>query len=610
MGFWTRLFGAAPAPTQPTSRDVTPSKDDVVAKSQLFSEPSIRAYPTWTPQTVRSAELAADGGNMRLAGDLCEWLLKDERISSNLSTRVESILGSEISFQASGDGRRKGRAVKALQAEEDWFDILPEDETEQVLRWSILLGISPAQKVWRKKGSRVIPVLKFWFPRHLTFRWEERRWYIRVDSRQAEWPIAGQAAAEYQTAGLGNYNDIPISNQDRYWCLLTPFGASRPWAHGKWREISRWAILKDCAIHDFGLHSEVHGQPIKKIELAKGTDPTKILASWSKLRKDLSEDLRQLARNAVFAVPPGFDFSLVEATAKTWEMFQAQVAMADTAISVCILGQNMTTEGKANQQGVTGAREVRQDILESDERRTTTFCREQVLCDWAELNYADRELAPWPHWGVEQKEDLKSTAATWLTLAQAKDTFRKNEADLDNDEIKERFDCPIVEFEPPPPPPLPMLPGVPPEPAKEGGMGADGVPVPGEPAPPPASGKGKEPGKPPPAPASTKAAKGSAGINLEGAAAPDPDIDNGQRYADRVAESAIDAGTRLLAPTVAAMLSAVNGATSYAEALQAVKDKYSGLRTPAELVRLTEAVYVMTELGGQLSAVEHVESDE
>lgn len=41
-------------------------------KSPRTLEPSSRVYLTWTPEMLRSAEVLADGGNLRVAADLCE----------------------------------------------------------------------------------------------------------------------------------------------------------------------------------------------------------------------------------------------------------------------------------------------------------------------------------------------------------------------------------------------------------------------------------------------------------------------------------------------------------------------------------------------------------
>src|SRR5262245_35766096 len=103
----------------------------------LVTEPSVRTFCDWNPGLLRAARLQADGGSLRLAADLCEAMLADDRIQGVLRTRTRGLLGLKLSFEE-GHGRRKKAAVRALEAEEDWWTAFPEDALGHLLDWATL----------------------------------------------------------------------------------------------------------------------------------------------------------------------------------------------------------------------------------------------------------------------------------------------------------------------------------------------------------------------------------------------------------------------------------------------------------------------------------------
>jgi hypothetical protein len=82
--------------------------------------------------------------------------------------------------------------------------------------------------------------------------------------------------------------------------------------------------------------------------------------------------------------------------------------------------------------------------------------------------------------------------------------------------------------------------------------------------------------------------------------------DNGLDYTDAVGDKLCKHGAKELAPTIAAMIAAVEGAEDYASAKKAIVAKYKGLASPRELASLTEAAMTMTQLGGHLAVREDV----
>lgn len=352
-------------------------------------QPTIRTFTTWSLALIRAAEIQADSGNLRQAANLCDWLLTDERIGGTLQTRTQALLGLVPEFEPAGDKRRSNRAVKALDAQEDWWASYPESELEQILTWGLLLGVAPAQHQWKTPeghGGRWLPCPEFWHPQNL--RWDDRarQWLMRVAS----------------PGNPDGWREQPIVAGDGTWILHTPFGANRPWSRGAWRALARYALIKAYAIADWSSHSG-------KSSVLTSFSPKDVSIKPID-RNALAQDIYERGREAVVVLPAGFDLKLVEATANTKELFDAQIQMANTAIAIYVRGGNLTTE--INQgTGSRAASETQERLgddakLRFDAQCLTSTIHDQSLMPWAQFNFGDPTLAPWPEYPTEPEEDL------------------------------------------------------------------------------------------------------------------------------------------------------------------------------------------------------------
>lgn len=335
-----------------------------------YREQHGRYLSDWTNASLTTARLLADGGTLSYAAELVDELRADSRVAGVLPQRVNGLLGLEIEFEASGDGRRRGRAVRALEADEDWWQIAPEHELADLQTWGLLLGVGLAELVWTTNDlGRAIPRIKVWDPRWLRYEWQTRRWLLRTDD-------------------AGEIEIIPGGGK---WVVYTPYGSSRPWAKGLWRALARWWLLKSFALNDWARHGEMHGSPIRVGVAAEG--------SQAEDREAFAEDLASIGSDTSIVPPHGYELRLVEATAKTWEQFPKQIETANAELSILLVGQNLTSEVTGGSFAAAKIHEnVRDDLVRFDAEALATCLNEQILKWWAEFNFGDARLAPWPSW--------------------------------------------------------------------------------------------------------------------------------------------------------------------------------------------------------------------
>ncbi len=533
-----------------------------MATLQSIRQPSVRTSTNWSPALLKTALIQADAGNFRTLSDLVDWIIADDRVGTVGQTRVGGLLGLPIQFERAGDRRRSGRAVKALEVEEDWWTIAPETEAFQIYLWALVLGFCWARLEYVKRKGRLLPTIRFWHPRNIRFDWATGRWFTRVAD----------------AVGSDNAAEVEIAAGTGEWVFFSPYGTFRPWAHGLWRGLSRWVLLKSYAIDDWGRHSEKGSALVA--ETAKDamvTEPS---------RKALAADMMVLGRDGVIAPPPGVTVKLVEATANTLQLYDAQIQAANMAIAIAMLGQNLTTEVKS---GSFAAAQIHGRVegqrIRGDAEFESTTMHDQVLEFWAELNFGSRELAPWPMRDTDVPEDAKVIAEVAKLRAEAYQSMRSSGVIIDAEAWFERGEIEITEIREPEPPPAQLQPGAPgqqqqPPDAENPGQGQ---PAPAE--------------KQPPKPAPKEKARLASGFDIENAGG----FVAGQGYADALAERGAARGAQSLAVFLEGVLDAVDGIESLEDARETVRQHYENSLAPEELSDRAEKLFVMAQLGGRLA---------
>jgi hypothetical protein len=528
---------AAPAP-------IDSSASEKRARSNTsLQQPSVRAARTWTPQLVKTAERTADSGNMQMLGELCDQLLADERIRKAYETTVGGLLSLDLTFEAAGDGRRRGRAVKALEADEDWWAAFPESELQQFLTAGRLAGVSWGQLRWQAHLTRIVPRLEPWDIRHFRYDWQKRQWFVRTDTG----------------------SELPVNAGDGQWIAYMPYGSYRPWAYGQWRGLSRWWLLKGYAISDWGRTGAVGAA------LVATPRESNDLETNASQRKKLSDDMYALSQaGGVIVLPNGFEMKVVEQMANTARNYNGQIEASNTAIDIAIQGQNLTSEVQGGSHAAASVHERVEDRVIRNVSSTAATClHDQALTHWAQFNFGASTIAPWPLWDTEPPEDTKAEADGQKAFGDAMKAVQDAGFEVVNAaEIAEKHGLKIK---------VKPKEDLPPDP----------VPDPNDPNAP------KPPAKVPP----KKGALAHGGFHaVLASGAPvseNPGFVAGQLYADAIVEFAKKKADAALEPTITAIGEALKAATSYED----LRERLKVLAPELDATEVNELVYRVMALG-------------
>lgn len=377
------------------SADAGSYRVNAARRSGSFVELPTRTVAEWTPDQVRAALRSADDGSLERPADLVEAIMGDDRVQGVLSTRTHGLLGLPMQFYGADEqvSCLEGTTASAGQPATpgDWAKMHPEPELAQLAAWGILLGVGLGERVPmadREIGQRDTPRLKIWHPRWLRQEQSTGKWFLTTADGIEE-----------------------IHPGDGRWILYMPYGSSRPWAHGAWRPIAFAWCLKQFALHDRARHSEVQGGAARVGIAPQGAKEAS--------RKKFLSDLRSMGRNAAFVLPDGYDYKVVEAAARTYEIYGAQIDWADRAIAIVLAGQFVTTEGTKGFSNGQIHSAIRYDLIRFTAESLGTCLSEQSVSFWSMVNFGSVDLAPWVRWDVSIPEDKKTTAEAYGALGDA-----------------------------------------------------------------------------------------------------------------------------------------------------------------------------------------------
>ena len=365
-----------------------------------------RQLDDWTPALLRLALARAEVGDLRLAGELCDALLCDDRIQGCLLS-LRGLFGLPLAFE-SGTGVRRRRARRELEVDEDWWEICPEDQLARLLAWGALLGVGVAELRWTHSGTRWLPKLHVWDARWL--RWSE----------SSSWTIETAQGAVRVTPGDGK------------WVLYTPFGGDRPWSHGAWRALARFWLLKRYAISDWGRYSEQAGGI--RVATTEGEDSK---------RSELARDLADVGKDTSIAMPKGWQLEVLGPSGESYQTFSEQISAANAAFAIALLGQNLSSEVTGGSYAAAKVHaEVKDSVLRGHAEALATALHFQQLVPWAEQNFGDANAAPWPLWDTTPPRDRLSEMTAFASAVSSLAA-----AGVDTRKLAESLGLPLVPLE-------------------------------------------------------------------------------------------------------------------------------------------------------------------
>lgn len=382
---------------------------------------------TWTPDQTRFALRDLINGIFDLPAQLCDAVLGDDRVQATIGSRTGGLFGQEVKFRAADDSDRAKECLKAWKTA--WECIAPQDQLDTLETYSILMGWSLAQTVWDTSNPIWFPRLSFWHQRFTYYHWTLRH-YIAMS-------LDGQ---------------YPVIPGDGKWFLYTPHGDYRGWVRGALRAVTQPWLLRNYAFRDWGRFSEVHGMPIRKGIVPAASDPAE--------RSAYQAALSQLGHDTSIIVPSGvdksnsYDLELVEATDAAWESFPGLIDRCDMAIVLAILCQNLTTEVKEGSFAAARVHsDVRQGVLQADNRALSSAIYHQLARPFAEINFEDPELAPFTEWSIRPVEDYHTNADLFSKFGTAIEVLRRGGMQFESDDEVRSFarkafgiDLPDIKF--------------------------------------------------------------------------------------------------------------------------------------------------------------------
>lgn len=386
-----RMYGGAPEiaqddPAFQQPRDATDEKTKQRASLVYRDLPLISIQNTWAVDQTRGALYSHMAGMFDASAQLWDAILGDDRVVATLGSRIAGLFGREVRFKAADDSDAAKECLAAWQ--KVWPRLSGDSAMTEVHTTAIGMGFGPAQLVWNTSEPVWCPHLRPWSPRFTYYHWPSRRY-----------------------RALSQDGEIQIVPGDGKWVLHAPFGEYRGWIRGAIRAVAEPWLLRHFAFRDMARFSEVHGMPTRVGMVPAVSDPQERSAFETSLA-NLGSDTSMILPQGVDGVQgSGYDYKLIEARDRAWEVFPGLIDRCDMAIVLAMLFQNLTTEVKGGSFAATSAHmDIRQSGLQGDDAAWKNTIYNQIARPFAYLNFGDADLAPWTWRDVEPRADLEGNA--------------------------------------------------------------------------------------------------------------------------------------------------------------------------------------------------------
>jgi phage gp29-like protein len=351
--------------------------------------PLVTIQNTWSIEAARGALYAHLIGQFYTSGMLCDSILGDDRVTATLNSRASAIFGRETRFKPANSS---SQAKECCDAWEAWWPRLFGDSAIRELQdYSTMMGFSHAQILSIKDNGLGLEYAPTLLPWHPVFTWYD--WMPRC----------------FQA--IGSDAMIPIIPGNGKWVEHAPYGSYRGWIRGALRAVVEPWMLRHFGFRDMARFGEVHGNPTRIGYVPMVGDATE--------RENFQAALAKLGADAAMLIPRGidptdglgYDYKLVEATSKAWEVHPAQIDRCDMAIVLALLMVNLTTQVEGGSYGAARAQmDVRSEGSQLDNQSWKRTIYQQIARPFAYLNFGDANLAPWTWWDVVARDEYKNNA--------------------------------------------------------------------------------------------------------------------------------------------------------------------------------------------------------
>lgn len=383
-----RLAEASKDPAFARPIDATGPGTRALSKIIFRDVPLVTIQNTWSIPEVRGALYAHLTGTFYASGMLCDSMLGDDRITATLNSRAAGWLGREVRFRAADDSTA---AKECRLAWEAWWPRFSGDSAiREMFDYGTMMGFSHGQLVWdtEQRGLDFAPSIQPWHPVFSYYDWIARCFQA-----------------------IGQDASIPIVPGNGKWIEYAPFGSYRGWIRGAIRPCAEPWLLRHFGFRDMARFGEVHGNPTRKGLVPMVGDPIE-RAAFEKALSSLGSDTAIMVPRGVDANDGlGYDYVLVEATSKAWEVHPCQIDRCDMAIVLALLMVNLTTQVEGGSYGAAKAQmDVRSEGSQLDNATWKRTIYNQVARPFAYLNFGDADLAPWTWWDVKGSQEYADNA--------------------------------------------------------------------------------------------------------------------------------------------------------------------------------------------------------
>ena len=345
----------------------------------LTSHPAAGITPERLAALLRTAE--TPGGADRYLELAEEMEERDLHYLGVLQTRKRQVAQIGVTIEPADDSAEAEADAELVRGFFERDDI--DDELFDILD-SIGKGFSVTEIVWEMSESEWMPARLEWrLPQWFDFDREGGRYLVRRPDEGGEWmELEPWKYVAHRTRAKSG---LPI--------------------RGGLARIAAWAwLFKNLTLKDWMRFCEAYGMPIRVGKYDRAASPEDKEVLW--------KAVANIAADAAAIVPESMMIEFIDDTTVRGrsEIYRDLVNYIDQQISVCVLGQTLTTqEGDSGSYSLGQVHDrVRRDIETSDGRQLAATLRRDLVVPIVQLNRGVRD--EYPRVVIEREETMDMQA--------------------------------------------------------------------------------------------------------------------------------------------------------------------------------------------------------